>query len=114
MFDGHLAPGNDTYRAYRFPWVGRPDALPKLLASRSRGRVTARVSWNGATRVASWQLLAGPGPARLTPVATVPTAGFETEIQAQSPARYVAVRGLDAAGAVVGTSRVLRPDAFSQ
>ena len=81
--------GNDSYRAYRFPWVGRPDALPKLVATRSG----LRVSWNGATQVASWQVLAGPGPTRLAPVANVPTAGFETAIPAQPSARYVAVRG---------------------
>src|ERR1700744_4994297 len=24
LFDGHFEPGNDNYRAYRFPWVGTP------------------------------------------------------------------------------------------
>ena len=103
VFDGALAPGNDSYRAYRFPWVGRPDALPKLVALRSG----LQVSWNGATQVASWQVLAGPGPKRLAPVTVVPTAGFETGIPAQPSARYVAVRALDAAGTVLGTSRVV-------
>ena len=104
VFDGQLAPGNDSYRAYRFPWVGRPDALPKLVATRSG----LRVSWNGATQVASWQALAGPGPKRLAPVANVPTAGFETGIPRRPSARYVAVQALDAAGVVLGTSRTLR------
>jgi hypothetical protein len=106
VFDGQLAPGNDSYRAYRLPWVGRPDARPKLVAAKGR----LRVSWNGATDVASWQVLAGPSPVRLVSVTTVPNGGFETAIPAPKPAaRYVAVRALDAAGAVLGTSRALRP-----
>jgi hypothetical protein len=104
VFDGQLAPGNDSYRAYRFPWVGRPDALPKLVAANPG----LRVSWNGATNVVSWQVLAGASPARLAPVGTVPHAGFETAITAPRSARYVAVRGLDAAGAVLGASRPVR------
>ena len=105
MLDGRLARGNDSYRAYRFPWAGRPDVPPKLLATRSGDRVTARVSWNGATNVASWQLLAGTAPAALQPVATAPATSFETALGAATRAPYVAVRALDAAGAVLGTSR---------
>jgi hypothetical protein len=106
VFDGQLAPGNDSYRAFRLPWVGRPDARPKLVAAK-RG---LRVSWNGATDVARWQVLAGPSPVRLAPVATVPYGGFETAMPAPKPAaRYVAVRALDAEGTVLGTSRALRP-----
>ncbi len=104
VFDGHLSPGNDSYRAYRFTWVGRPHTLPKLAATRSG----LRVSWNGATNVVAWQVLAGRSPSRLVPVATVPFAGFETALPAQT-ARYVAVRALDASGAVLGTSRPVRP-----
>src|SRR5690606_945044 len=29
VFDGRLARGNDSYRAYRFQWRGRPITLPK-------------------------------------------------------------------------------------
>ena len=36
VLDGRLSRGNDSYRAYRFAWTGRPDALPKLVARRSR------------------------------------------------------------------------------
>ena len=43
-------------------------------------------SWNGATTVASWQLLAGADAAHLTAVSTTPDSGFETAIPAE-PAR---------------------------
>jgi hypothetical protein len=108
VLDGRLARGNDSYRAYRFPWNGRPDVPPKVLATRRGERVTARVSWNGATNVAAWQLLAGPAPNALAPVATVPATAFETALAAATRGRHVAVRALDAAGAVLGTSRVQR------
>lgn len=102
VFDGQLAPGNDSYRAYRLPWVGRPDVPPKLVRTGSK----MLVSWNGATNVVTWQVLAGRSPSRLQPVATVPYAGFETALPRQT-ARYVAVQALDAAGAVLGTSRAV-------
>ena len=38
------------------------------------------MSWNGATDVAAWQVLAGPSPSTLAPVgAPVANAGFETD-----------------------------------
>jgi hypothetical protein len=65
-------------------------------------------SWNGATEVASWQVLAGAGPAALQPVRTAARASFETRIPVGVTARYVAVRALDATGAVLGTSPARR------
>ena len=54
-FDARLPRGGESYRAFRFPWVGRPTDRPALAAR--AGRLYA--SWNGATEVASWQLLEG-------------------------------------------------------
>jgi hypothetical protein len=59
-----------SYRAYKFPWVGRPNYPPrmtvKLSAGNKRedvheapegsGNLTAYVSWNGATEVATYIL----------------------------------------------------------
>ena len=55
-------------------------------------------SWNGATEVASWEVLAGSAPTALTPVRTSARTSFETRIPVGVTARYVAVRALDAAG----------------
>ncbi len=100
LFDAHFTPGADSYRAYRFAWHGRPSEPPALaLHSDLLGRVSAYVSWNGATEVASWQLLAGPDPENLRPLGTVAKTGFETRIDlghVQGP--YVAVRALDRNG----------------
>jgi Arylsulfotransferase (ASST) len=100
--------GADSYRAYRAEWTGRPAEDPALAATRAEdGRVTAYASWNGATEVARWQLAAGPDAQRLHPVATVPKAGFETELTAHTAEPFVRVRALDAHGTVLGTSRAV-------
>ena len=108
MFDGHLARGNDSYRAFLLPWDGRPPTEPKIVASSSHARVTARASWNGATRVARWQLLAGPRQDALTVVADAPSDGFETAIGATTAQPLVAMRALDATGRTLGTSAAVR------
>jgi Arylsulfotransferase (ASST) len=101
--------GADSYRAYRAKWTGRPADDPMLAATRAEdGRVTVYASWNGATAVARWQLVAGPDAQRLHPVATVPKAGFETELTARTAEPFVRVRALDADGTVLGTSRAVR------
>jgi hypothetical protein len=64
------------------------------------------MSWNGATQVAAWELLAGPSARRLTRAALVARAGFETTVSlAVRPGeRFVQARALDAAGAALGSS----------
>jgi hypothetical protein len=92
VFDGRWGRGRmDSYRAYRFPWVGRPTSPPDVEVA---GK-TVYVSWNGATEVRSWQLLAGPEKNRLRPVRTVSKSGFETAIPLGGKAEWVAVRALD-------------------
>jgi len=62
------------------------------------------VSWNGATNVASWRVLAGPSPSALAPVSTVAKAGFQTTIAAQTAGPDIAVQALDGSGTVIATS----------
>ncbi len=106
IFDAHFMAGADTYRAFRFRWIGHPTDRPALAVETDRkGRVTAYASWNGATEVAGWQALVGPDLQHLGPVATVPRSGFETAIDlAYTTGHYVAVRALDADGRVLGES----------
>ena len=60
-------------------------------------------SWNGATEVSAWRVLAGSSSGALQAVATAPKRGFETRITIESE-RYVAVQALNRAGRVLGTS----------
>ena len=59
-------------------------------AATSGGATTVWASWNGATEVAGWRVLAGPSPGALQPVADAPRSGFETTIALPSPQQYVA------------------------
>jgi hypothetical protein len=109
LFDGHLAKGNDNYRAFRYEFSGRPNTPPKAVATAENGRITATVSWNGATDVARWELLAGADANALAPVGSATRAGFETTITAKSTAAVIAMRAYDAAGTVLGTSPAITP-----
>jgi len=109
LFDGRLTKGKGNYRALRAPWTGRPATSPAIAARRTHGgRVVVYASWNGATEVARWQVLAGSS-SRLRGVASKARDGFETAITARTRAARVAVRALDARGRVLGTSRQVRP-----
>jgi hypothetical protein len=105
LLDGRLTKGKGNYRAIRARWRGQPTRPPAIAARRSkRGRVIVYASWNGATEVVRWQVLAnGRG------VASTARDGFETQITARTRARRIAVRALDARGRVIGTSRAVRP-----
>ena len=109
LFDGRLTRGKGNYRAIRERWSGQPLTRPAIAAKRTRqGRMLVWASWNGATEVARWQVLAG-GASSLRGVASKARNGFETEITAKSRASHVAVRALDARGHVLGESRAVRP-----
>jgi hypothetical protein len=100
--------GEFSYRVYREPWTGRPTAYGPAIAAKTANGVTAvYASWNGATDVASWQLLAGSTAGHLTPTgATTPRSGFETTIPAPAAAFYQ-VRALSSSGKVLATSRAV-------
>ncbi len=104
-----LFPGPDlTYRAIKIPqaaFVGAPLTPPSAAVRHSGGKTKVYASWNGATQVASWRLLAGPSASQLTTVTTVPKAGFETAIAVSQDDKVFKVQALDANGKVLGTSQ---------
>ena len=108
LFDARIARGQDTYRAYRFAFAGTPGDAPALAAA--DGGRTVYASFNGATELRSWEVLAGDLPDALAPVATAARRGFETRIRVRKAAAYVAVRAKDAEGKVLGTSKAIRPE----
>ena len=82
------------------------------MAARSAGagNVALSVSWNGATDVSAWRLLAGASPSAMKPAATAAKAGFETTISAPVGALgYLAVQALDGSGSVIGVSVTVKP-----
>jgi len=109
LFDASFTPELESYRAFRFPWKGQPHVLPAMVAeSGPEGDVTLYVSWNGATEVGTWEVLAGAAPDKLEPVGSAPSKGFETAITLQTDEPYVAVRAKDSSGKVLGASKTLK------
>jgi hypothetical protein len=107
VFDGRFVGDNSSYRAYRSAWTGTPASPPVVRASAGAGSTNVYVSWNGATRVSSWRVLAGAAPNALQAVLTAAKQGFETRI-AIPPQSYVAVQALDGAGRVLAASATVR------
>jgi EmrB/QacA subfamily drug resistance transporter len=104
VLDG-LLPGSDlSYRATVNPWVGLPLSPPKGAARQTGGRTTVYASWNGATAVSAWRVLAGSSPGSLRPVASASKTGFETAIPVTGSDRVFRVQALDAQGHTIGES----------
>jgi hypothetical protein len=110
LFEARLAAAGQSYRAFGFPWSAQPASRPsvKLAPARGSGAGVAYVSWNGATQVASWRVLAGRDRGQLTPLATVARAGFETAIPLASRGPWFQLQALDRSGRVLGSSPATR------
>jgi hypothetical protein len=107
IFNGSFRPGVLSYRALRFQWTGDPLTRPAMASvPGSQGTMVVYASWNGATQVARWRVLAGRGPGALHVIGHgSPRRGFETAIRVHTRARYLAVQALDSHGRVLSTSR---------
>ena len=106
LFDALLGSAYQSYRAFRLPWSGRPSQAPAIAVVRDGNELRAYASWNGASEVERWQLLAGETPERLSVVASAPARGFETVLSSASPAPLLAVRALEKNGSPLGQSPV--------
>jgi len=110
LFDAHEPLDMSFYRAYRYPWTGRPLSPPAILASlNDTGEETiVHASWNGATEVGSWRILAGSTPGALSAEATIPAGGFESSVTLPRRFGYAAVQALGAGGALLASSKPAR------
>jgi hypothetical protein len=108
LFDAMLGHQYESYRAFRLPWTGRPAENPAIAVDRRGNDVTVYASWNGATDVDTWQLLAGAGAGDMTAVSSARARGFENALHTSSAAgSRLAVQALDATGAPLGRSRTI-------
>jgi EmrB/QacA subfamily drug resistance transporter len=105
LFEGELPGPNLTYRATLEQWVGEPLSPPMGAARQTGGQTTVYASWNGATKVSSWRVLAGPSASRLTVVARSAKSGFETAIPVPQSYESFKVQALNADGRAIGASR---------
>ena len=107
IFDAHFIAPTGSYRAYRFQWNAQPPTTPALaISAGADGSTTLYASWNGATNVSAWRVLAGPTPNSLSSIGGASKAGFETAITVHDGSPYFAVQPLGAQGQVLATSAV--------
>ncbi|MCY1159226.1 MAG: arylsulfotransferase family protein [Citricoccus sp.] len=103
--------GGGSYRAYAFAWEGRPASDPDVVVREEDGGRVAYASWNGATEVVQWRLLAGEDRAGAVERTTADRDGFETAIPVTGGDPYLVVEALDTDGQVLGTATpVAGPD----
>ena len=108
VYDARLPIDEGSYRVYTYPWSTTPRTKPAVAARPAAdGSVAVFASWNGATTVARWQVLAGTDARSLKPLGSSKAkAGFETRIGVAGATNTAfAVRALDARGKVLATSR---------
>ncbi len=109
LFDAHQPFDMSFYRAFRFQWSARPQAPPAVLASLNdtEEETIVHASWNGATDVAAWRVLAGEAPGALQAQTEIGSVGFESSVTLPQKHAYAAVQALDSAGHVLGTSKTV-------
>jgi hypothetical protein len=102
-----------SYRGVRYAWVGEPLTPPSVAVASAAGKTSVWASWNGATQVASWQLVAGTSASSVKPVGSpVQKVGFETALAAASQYQVVGVEALSSTGAVLATSNLVSTSGY--
>ena len=101
-----LWPAPDVnYRAYVQKWVGTPFFPPSGAVRNNGAKATVYASWDGATQVAGWRVLAGSSAQSLKTVATKAKSGFETTIALSKTYKTYEVQAVGGQGHVLGTSK---------
>ncbi|KAL8784912.1 MAG: hypothetical protein Q9195_008849 [Heterodermia aff. obscurata] len=113
LCDVHFGPemrfGRDevlSYRVLKRNWIGDPKTPPNI----EHQGDDVYVSWNGATEVATWVLLAADADiSDFIPLASVRKEGFETRIPVPTNMTTLSLRavGLDSHDKVLGSTSVL-------
>jgi hypothetical protein len=107
--DGQFPVGDQSYRAFTADWAGHPADQPAAAARiNPAGGSVVYASWNGATEVDTWTVLAGKTSGALARAGSQRRAGFETMITVNTAGPYFAVTAADASGHVLGQSATVR------
>jgi hypothetical protein len=105
-FDAHFTVPTSSYRVYRFPWSAQPPTTPAMAAAPGTdGTANLWASWNGATDVSAWRVLAGPTAGSMSAILTTQRRGFETAIGAHNGNSFYALQALGSKGQVLSTTR---------
>jgi hypothetical protein len=109
LLNGQFPLNDQSYRAFTSSWSGRPPGRPAVVVLPNPARGSAvHVSWNGATEVETWAVLAGKNPSTLAAAGSQRRAGFETVISVNSEGPYFAVTAHDSSGRPVGRSATVK------
>lgn len=133
---GRLPDGDTSFGVYRYRWAGLPGQRPAIAAvtqsqpgppckTEHPGEVcpliaalvsetTVYMSWNGATGVASWRVLAGSTRNHLEPLAGVKRSGFETNVTLPGAVAYVQAQALSATGKLLASSNIVKSKGVSE
>lgn len=117
LCDVHFGPealfgtgGIQSYRIFKFDWVGNPTTSPdvRILYPNETDHAELYVSWNGATEVAEWILQVADNieSSKWEIVGSIAKAGFETmfNLDQKLNGGFVRVLGVDRKGIVLGQS----------
>ncbi len=108
LMDGQLPLNVQSYRAYTYDWTGNPPGPPDVaVRSDPAGGFIVYASWNGATKVQRWMVLAGEVASRLQPVGSEDSTDFETAIAVNSAGPKFCAVALDSAGKELGRSNLV-------
>ena len=107
-FDADFSSSTQSYRCFRYPWVAQPKEPPVAVAETpSDGMTNVYASWNGATEVATWEVLGGASATSLGSLGQFPRTEFETVLAVKASSGTIVVKALDKGGTVLGTSKAV-------
>ncbi|HTT88150.1 MAG TPA: arylsulfotransferase family protein [Acidimicrobiales bacterium] len=108
LMDGQLPLNVQSYRAFTYDWTGKPPGSPDVaVRPNPAGGFIVYMSWNGATEVHKWTVLAGSVASRMEPVGSQYWADFETAIAVNSGGPKFCAVALDGSGKELGRSAVV-------
>jgi Arylsulfotransferase (ASST) len=109
LAEGQFPVGDQSYRAFTAAWTGHPTDKPAVVAKVNQaGGSVVYASWNGATELSSWTVLAGSTAAGLSPAGSQRRTGFETMIAVNTSGPYFSVVANDATGQPLGQSGTVK------
>jgi hypothetical protein len=108
LLEGQLPLNIQSYRALTHDWPGAPAGVPSVaVLENPAGGVVVYASWNGATEIYTWVVLAGEHRSTLEPVGSQRWDGFETAVAINSAGPYFATVAVDSAGRQLGRSPIV-------
>ncbi|KAG9996804.1 hypothetical protein KCU78_g17267, partial [Aureobasidium melanogenum] len=101
-----------SYRAYKQNWQGFPSWNPSIAATgNGTDNTTVYMSWNGATEIKKWAILASNSSSSLATAdelwKNVTKTGFETNVTVGTNARYIRAAAFNADGEVLGATDIV-------